>query len=365
MSLWDSVSSLFGGGQQTTRGTPEDSMSDTDIISQAMQGIGSQVADQSVKGVTPYDPGIGTKILSGLGISSGALDQALGTQTSQAHDISRAQAAQEDLRNAQGGYEQSQLEKAYGSALGGKGTLGNIMGIAGAAAPVLGGLAGYLGSSGLRDQSQQAYQNMVNAAGEQVRVGPSAAENLQDSQQDLAARAKAMGLIQQRAEMGLTPSDLAMLQQARAGADQQAQSQFAKSQTDLARRGMSQSPALMLAQAQGAGQDAAARQQAEAQNIAQQSFAAKQAAAQQLAQQAGTNLQQDFSRGLAKAQNMDQISQFNAQQQAARANRLTGAQEAQGQQLGQAAGAKAGAFTGIGQGIGQAIGTYQQNQQKK
>lgn len=298
-------------------------------------------------------PGLGSKILSGLGISSKALDSALGTRTTDLHNATR-QPTSSNL-----------LEQAYGGGLASKGSFGTLLGIAGAAAPVLGGIGGYFGSKDLRDQSQQAYKDMVSAAGQDIKVGPSAAENLQDNQQDLAARAKAMALISQRADMGLTPSDLAMLQQARATADQQAQSQFAKSQTDLARRGMSQSPALMLAQAQGAGQDAAARQQLEAQNIAQKSFEAKQAAAKDLGTQAGLNLQQDFNRGILKAQNIDQISKFNAEQQQAKANRLQTAGQVQGTQLGQAAAAKAQAFAGIGQGIGQAVGTYQQNQQKK
>lgn len=281
------------------------------------------------------------------------------------------QAYLKDLRGAQGDYEASQepsmLEKAYKGALGGLGSIKQAVGggihslglgidkaspyLAGAA-PAIGAIAGYAGSSKLRDESQQAYKDMLAAAGQQVQVGPSAAEDLEDSEEDLQARAKAMQAFQQRAEMGLTPEDQAMLKQARQQSDEAFQANLAKQQTDLARRGMSQSPGMAAVQAQQTAQDLARRQSEEADRQAQMSMQQKMAAAGQLGSMASSNLQQDFSRGLAKAQSADEIARFNAQQQQARANRMMSAGQVQGTQLGQAAGAKAEAFGKMGEAAG-------------
>lgn len=257
----------------------------------------------------------------------------------------------------------STLENAYKTALAGLGgtaaanTGGLNLGSAlGALAPVAGAGLGYLASSGLRDQSQDAYGNMLNAAGTTVKVGPSASENLVDSQQDLANRALATNQIAQRATMGLTPEDLAMFQKARQQADEGYQANQAKIQTDMNRRGMGMSPALILAQQQQAAQDTARRQNDAQLAQTAQSFQAKQAAANSLGTMANTNLQNDFSRGLAKANNQDAISKFNAEQERAKANALVNANNAQGTQLGNAAANKAGAITGIGSAIGTAVG---------
>lgn len=244
---------------------------------------------------------------------------------------------------------------AGGAAASGLGSLG-LTGALGALAPVAGAGVGYLASSGLRDQSQSAYNNMLNAAGTNVSVGPSASENLVDSNQDLANRAMATNQIAQRAQMGLTPEDIAMFQKARQDADASYQANQSKIQTDMNRRGMGMSPALLLAQQQQAAQDTARRQNDAQLAQTTQSFQAKQAAAQSLGNMANTNLQNDFSRGLAKANNQDAISRFNAEQQRAKANALVNANSTQGQQLGNAAAAKATSIGNIGTAVGTAVG---------
>jgi hypothetical protein len=263
-----------------------------------------------------------------------------------------------NLRSGEAAYasnptNSNMLESAYKTALSG---IGKAAPTLGALAPVLGSGLGYLASSGLRDQSQSAYNNSLNSAGTQVSMGPSASENLQDSQQDLANRATATQMIAQRANMGLTDEDKAMFEKARQQADEGFQANQSKITTDLNRRGMGLSPALVMAQQQQAAQDNAKRQNDAQLAQTAESFKAKQAAATALGTMANANLQGDFSRGLAKANNQDAISRFNAEQERARANALTQAQQTQGNQLGNAAADKAGAITNIGSGIGTAIG---------
>lgn len=259
--------------------------------------------------------------------------------------------------------EPSFMEKAYKAALGGIGSvksgihdlglgIGKASPYLAGLAPVAGSIIGYNKGSELRDQSQQAYKDMMSAAGQNVQVGPSAAEDLEDSEEDLQARANAMKVFQDRASMGLTPEDQAMLKQARQQGDEAFQSNLAKQQTELARRGMSQSPGMAAVQAQQTAQDIARRQSEEADRQAQMSFQQKMGAAGQLGSMASSNLQQDFSRGLAKAQSADEIAKFNAQQQQARANRMVNAGALQGSQLGQAASDKMTAFGKMGEGVG-------------
>lgn len=267
-------------------------------------------------------------------------------------------AQQAALRSGEAAYaanptNTSMLENAYKTALSGIGAAAPTLG---ALAPVIGSGLGYLASSGLRDQSQSAYNNALNSAGTTVSMGPSASENLQDSQQDLANRALASQSLAQRAEMGLTPEDKAMFEKARQQADEGFQANQSKITTDLNRRGMGLSPALIMAQQQQAAQDNARRQNDAQLLQTAESFKAKQAAATSLGTLANANLQGDFSRGLAKANNQDAISRFNAEQERARANALAAANTNQGNQLGNAAADKAGAITGIGSGIGTAIG---------
>lgn len=293
----------------------------------------------------------------------------------------------EALHNAQGDYENAQnaeaaayyqqgtngqappsrLESAYKSALGGLGSAAKGVGNAltsdtfGALAPALGGVAGYAMAAGDRKAAQNYYNQSLNSAGTQVSVGPSASENLQDSQQDLANRAMATQQVAQRAEMGFTPEDKAMFQQARQQADESYQANQSKINTDMSRRGMSMSPAMIAAQQQQAAQDTARRQADDANKVTQASFQAKQAAAQSLGTMSNNNLQNDFNRGLAKANNQDSISQFNANQQRARANSLTGAQQAAGNHSSNQAVNTANAMTGIGAGVGTAVGTLNAN----
>lgn len=316
--MWDSVKNYFtddpnSGWYDQMR----QNSADQDLVNQAMQGLAPQVSAQSIQGNAPTGP--------------------------------------------------STLERVYQSALGGLGSMGAGISSAmtnpllGIAAPALGGIAGYAMSADDRRAAQNYYNQSLNSAGTQVSVGPSASENLQDSQQDLANRAMATNQIAQRAQMGLTPEDMAMFQQARQQADESYQANQSKIQTDMNRRGMGMSPAMIAAQQQQAAQDTARRQADDANKVTQASFQAKQQAAQNLGTMSNANLQGDFSRGLAKANNQDAIAQFNAAQQRARATALTGANQAAGQNSSNQAVNTANAMTGIGTGVGTAIGTLNAN----
>lgn len=354
-SALDSVGNFFSSGNQlkTTRGEAPPAQAS------------SPGMWDSVKNYFTDDPTSGWYDQMKLRDAQGGYEQQLQNLRS-GQDGYEAQQLQ-NLRSGQAGYEAQQagnpLEKIYKSALSGLGSVGGALTspLMGALAPALGGVAGYAMSADDRKAAQNYYNQSLNSAGTQVSVGPSASENLQDSQQDLANRAMATQQVAQRAQMGLTPEDMAMFQQARQQADESYQANQSKIQTDMNRRGMGMSPAMIAAQQQQAAQDTARRQADDANKVTQASFQAKQQAAQNLGTMSNANLNGDFSRGLAKANNQDAIAQFNAAQQRARATALTGAQQAAGQNSSNQAVNTANAMTGIGTGVGTAIGTLNAN----
>jgi hypothetical protein len=161
-------------------------------------------------------------------------------------------------------------------------------------------------------------------------------------------RQQALQGLSDRASMGLTPEDQAILQGINRQASQQFKAANATIGQDMARRGMANS-GLGMAQSIGAADQALQNQALAGQNQAAQSFAAKQAALTNLAGQAGNALQQDYGRQMGKAQNLSAINQFNAQQKAQTAQNAARVLEAKGQAQQGIAGGKAASTGQIGQ----------------
>lgn len=200
------------------------------------------------------------------------------------------------------------------------------------------GIAGGLGSMYLNNQGTKAATAGQDAAQNLVRQAAAAdLENfgkVGDSQEQLAYRQQAMRGLSDRASMGLTPEELADLQKINRQSAQQFKANNAAIGQDMQRRGMANS-GLGLAQSMGAADQALQNQALAGQTKAAQSFAAKQGALTNLAGQSNTALQNDYSRQIGKAQNLSNVNQFNAQQQAINEQnkgKITqGAKTAQGQ----------------------------------
>jgi hypothetical protein len=324
---WDDfLGNPFTGGDTTVANTPS-TISDE---APAEMKMPDSTINDILKQTAPaqYDPGMGTNILDTLGIHSGTLDNILGTQTSQMHDLTRlpsstgisnADMRMQDnsaIQNPQSPSAMDMLKKAYGNSIGkisGQ-TLGNLgIGALGTA----GAMAAYnKGNQGLNAASanQQAALDAANRLN--ILQDPEVAK-IQDNAQQLAARGTALQGLQDRATMGLTPQDQADLNNIRNQSNQQFQANQNQISENMARRGMGNS-GMGLAQSLGASQAQLQNTSQQGDQLAAMSFNAKQNALNNLANNTNQMLTSDFNRNQVKANATDSVSQFNTNQQNAR-----------------------------------------------
>lgn len=137
-------------------------------------------------------------------------------------------------------------------------------------------------------------------------------ENIETDPRLAEAQSTALEGFTERAEMGLTPSDLAELDEIRRGTAAQNQSQQAGILQNMAQRGMSGS-GMELASRLAASQAAAQSAGESSNDVAARAFEAKQAALANLANVGTTMRTQDFSEQAEKANAADVIAKFNAQ----------------------------------------------------
>lgn len=247
------------------------------------------------------------------------------------------------------------LTKAAGSPIG--------QAVMASGAPILGGILGSKAAADDYSAAEATQRQAADLAGTYEATGPSQMALIQDNPEMLALRQQALKGIQERASMGLTPEDQAMLRQAQNKANQQFQARQAQVQSDMGRRGLGNS-GLNLA-AQMSGNQAALQNQSEsADRQAALSFQAKQNALANLGTQSANALTQDFSRDEARASAADKFNLENiqnkmnaARQKATMMNPIAASQAQKGART-------ADLYNKVGGGIGQGINVYQQNKQK-
>lgn len=241
------------------------------------------------------------------------------------------------------------------------GILGSQGGLAalGVGANVLGGGLGYLASKGDYKEAENTMRQAADLAGAYEALGPSEAAAIKDNENMVALRAKALQGIQQRADMGLTPEDIAELNRVRNQTNAQFQARQATIQQDMSRRGLGNSGMNLAAQL--SNNQAQTTQQADlADQQAARSFQAKQQALQSLGNMSSDALQQDFSRDLSRAQSADAISKFNtANKMASQQNKATAVQNIATTQA-QAGQRKADMINTMGQSVGSGLAGYAQ-----
>lgn len=249
----------------------------------------------------------------------------------------------------------SKMTDAFGKAM----NSAALPGIIGAGS----GILGYAQAAKNRDAADSAMQKATDLASQMNYLQDPEVAKIQDDAANKAAIQKALGMMSDRASMGLTPSDLADLEKIRNQQSQTFQAQQGKIQDDMARRGMAGS-GMELAQLMGSAQ--AANQQAanNATDLSSQMFQAKQNAIQGLANMGNTNLTSQFTRDTTRANATDQVSQFNTNLQNQRNQAMQNAQRQMAGYQQQAGQNKAAAIGNLGQGVGTAVSAYQQSQKK-
>lgn len=256
------------------------------------------------------------------------------------------------------------LGTAYKSALGKMPSWGDVLP---AAASVGGSVLGYQQSKkGMEDANRFYNQALDTASAPAYTVSDEMFKGIEDNPDMLAARQEALTGMRERATMGLTPSDMLELNKIRNQSNQQFQAQTGQIQDQMAKRGMANSGMNLVQQQMAAQQQA--NQNAEAgDRQAAMAFENKQNALKSLGGMSSDYLNQDFTRSMNKAQNLDAINRFNAQQQATRQSNLVNAQSGMGNIKQQQGAAKGTGLEKIGTGIGGALGAIRkdQNQQKK
>ncbi|MFZ4411437.1 MAG: hypothetical protein ACOYOV_00040 [Bacteroidales bacterium] len=304
------------------------------MINQAMQGIGGQVADQSVQGNAASEPSF----------LENAYKTAMGGLGSLGSTI---------MGNSSGGGGIKGLIHTGGQMLGSPTGGAVLAGLA----PVAAGIIGNSAASGNRAASDAAAQAAIRLAGTANQAAPSALSSYQNDPTLLAARQQALSGMQQRAQVGLTPEDLIEMRKAQQMADATQQAQESKINTDMARRGLNLSPAQAMVQQQQAQQAAGAAHAAEADRITQQSRAAQMAALQNVGTMGQSAMTSDFGQAQAKAQDTNAINQFNAGVLNKAGAQQAGAQQTEAQRQLAAGQAKAGNISSIGAGLGGVAGT--------
>lgn len=229
------------------------------------------------------------------------------------------------------------------------------------AANVIGGGVGYaLGD----EQRKEALKDLERAMSgyEEIKKTDlsSAAEQVQRSPEILAMRKAGLEGFKQRAEMGLTPEDEAMLRQVQ----KQGMRQGAAQRQALTERAIQQG-------AQGGQQFMAALQAAggtqqelsEAQDrVASESFKAKQQALKELTGASQQALSEDFARDLARSEQMDAIERFNQQQKLQGVAGLSDLRQKRGEMLLDKGEQQAKLATSVGQAVSAPIQAQQQAQ---
>jgi LysM repeat protein/ElaB/YqjD/DUF883 family membrane-anchored ribosome-binding protein len=215
----------------------------------------------------------------------------------------------------------------------------------GAAANVLGGLAGYkMGEQATEEAFKDIGRARKGYEGVQQQV-----QKISPNQQMMADRSAATDVVKQRLGMGLTPEDKALLRQSQS---QQAQGEQAgrTAATESATRRGAQGGQDIMAALQGATQAALTGGQ-QRDYVTTQSFQGRQQAAKDLSTIAQNAISSDFAQDLAKAKEAANIQQNIGQ---------TYGSEASMQQ------AKAAQLAGLGKATGEAISNplaaYSQNQ---
>lgn len=278
------------------------------IIKQAMQGIGQQVQDQSIKGSPVTEESMWDKIRHGA-------------------------------TSARQAVFSPDPKSAYGKALGAVASPAGLSTIGALGA----GLVGMNMNKQGTEQANAAYDASLNKFQQATDANTALYGGVADSPEQLAMRQQALQGLSDRASMGLTPEDQAAL----AGINRQASQQFKANQAtigqDMARRGMANS-GLGMARSMGAADQALQNQALAGQSQAAQSFAAKQGALTNLAGQSNAALNADYTRQMGKAANLGAVNQFNAQQQAATLQK-------QGEMRQASQGAKAQGVQNITQGV--------------
>jgi LysM repeat protein len=251
-----------------------------------------------------------------------------------------------------------------------KGIMGNISdfvnqnpNLVSGAANIAGGAAGYFLSDAQRKEALKDLQRAM-AGYEDIR-GTKLASEAKDIQRDkeLAEMRKA-GLqgFKQRAEMGLTPEDQAMLRQVQKQSLRQGAAQRQALTERAIQQGAQGGQQFMSAlQAAGGTQQEASEA---ADRIAAESFKAKQQALRDLTGTSQQAMSADYEQDLARAQQMDAIQRFNKEQQLAGVTGQAGLRRNmaelaldRGQQLGNLA-------VAAGQAISNPIQAQQQQQRE-
>jgi len=159
---------------------------------------------------------------------------------------------------------------------------------------------------------------------DQIAVDPRLAE----------AQQSALLGMQERSEMGLTPEDMAQIDELRRGVGQEEASRQATILQDMERRGLGGS-GQELAMKLASSQNAAQRQSEESDRLAAMQFQAKQAALQNVGSMSGQMRGQEFGEQAQQASAADILKQFSAQQQQGVQQRNVGSQNVAAQQKAQ------------------------------
>lgn len=235
--------------------------------------------------------------------------------------------------------------------------------ILGAGAQIGGGLLANQMAKGDYKAAEDTLRQAAEQAGTYEEVGPSQTSLIQDSPEMLALRQQSLKGLQERASMGLTPEDQAMLNQIRNQTNAQHQSRQAAIQEDMARKGMGNSGLNLASQMLG-NQQATQTASEQADQQAAMAFKAKQAALQNLGTAASGAIQSDFSRDLARTSAADKFNLENVQNKMAAARQKAGYMAPIAQSQAQKGARTSGLISNIGQGIGSAIqGAIQKKKQ--
>ena len=229
------------------------------------------------------------------------------------------------------------------------------------AANILGGGAGYLLGEQQRKEALKDLERAMSGYEEIKKTDlASAAEQVQRSPEILAMRKAGLEGIKQRAEMGLTPEDEAMLRQLQKRSLQQGAAQR-QALTERAIQQGAQGGQQFMAALQAAG--ATQQELGEAQDrIGAESFRAKQQALKDLTGASQEALSEDFARDLARAEQMDVIKRFNEQQKLQGVAGLSDLRQKRGEMLLDKGEQQARLAASVGQAISSPIQAQQQAQ---
>lgn len=208
--------------------------------------------------------------------------------------------------------------------------------LVGAAANIAGGVAGY----GLSQQAtDEAFKDIGRARGGYEAIQKQT-QAIKPSEELMAARKAGIEGIRQRAEMGLTPEDQAMLRQVQAQQLRQGAAARQAAEEAASRRG-AQGGQDIIAALQGAGQaQQIASEQAD--RLAAESFRAKQQALRDLTTASQAGISGDFSQDIARAKQAADIQENIGKTYTTEADLQT---------------KKAAQLAGLGQAVGSAVST--------